>query len=338
MSENEPIIETGATESRLSRVRKLLERAEMIDRQMDLPGNTSAEKAALVAEMEQLNERAAELIAKYGIDRAMLAASGTVSDAIIDKVVYTARPFADEMQSLLWNVALPMRATGRSIKQWDTQAGPKAKGGVPRGGWKFGLRLFAHASDLERIELLYSSLRNQALAGAARIVNKDETFGQAQKADRVSYLEGFRTAVYTRLTRAEREAREVREAEQIEARDQAMIEGRASDTPGVALVLADRRKAVEIAMDAAYGITVADKVQWAKESEEYRERRAQEIADCKKCKSAKGGRCKAHKVSYGRSRPVYERKGSQFGAGYDDGMKADLGGSKQVGGSRKPIG
>jgi hypothetical protein len=101
-----------------------------------------------------------------------------------------------------------------------------------------------------------------------------------------------------------------------------MLEGRSSG-PGVALVLADRNKAVNVAMDLAHGITVDDRARWARQAEE---RAAAEAAKppCAKCKAAKGGQCKTHKVTGGRSYRYYERKGTQWDAGYTDGKNAAL--------------
>lgn len=319
-SQTEPIVEAEVTDSRLNRVTKLLDKAQHI---LSMPKDTQTPE--LLTEADAINKRAAELIAKYGIDRAMLAASGHAVDRVVDEVIILDRPFAEKMRTLLWYIADPMGAKGRWVKRWDAQAGPKAKGGIPRGGWEYGMRIFAHESDMARIRLMYVSLRNQALVGMSKIVNNDTEFGQAQKADRESYLDGFANAVYYRITQAEREAKASRQAQEEEARDKAMLDGVAADSgPGVALVLADRKKAVAIAMDLADGITVADRARWAAQAKERTDARRKELDECAKCKAAKSGRCKAHKVSYGRSRPVYERKGTKYDAGWQAGQRADL--------------
>lgn len=304
----EPIIEAaGAPASKLELVRKLLAKAESTD---------SAPEA------EALNERAADLIAQYGIDRAMLAADGTQGDAIVDEWIITDRPFAEEMTTLLASVAYPLRAKVRYIKRWNAQSGPKAKGGVPRGGWDYGLRVFAYESDLARVKMLYVSLRNQALAGASQIKG-EQRFGQDQKAHRQSYLEGFTSAIYGRLAKAEREARQAREAEIEAQRDVALLEGRTSG-PSVELVLADRSKAVEIAMDLAYGITVEDRVRWAEEAREYQ-------------RKVDAGEIEPPKYSRGRAPKIYERKGAYYGEGYSDGKRADIGStSPEVGRTQRP--
>lgn len=330
-----PIIEADTSASMLNRVRKILERAELMAnmRQEDIDKLDPAQQAARLAEIEQAQSRAAELIAKYGIDRAVLAASGAVVDGTVDRVIMAERPFASKMQTLLTVIVDAMGGKARHVKTWNKESGPKAKGGIPRGGYDFGVRVFAYASDLERIELLYASLRNQALAGVSRVVNKDTEFGQAQKADRESYLDGWVSGLYRKLQQAERDARERAEAEETEARDRAMEDGQTFTGPSVALVLADRKTALDRAYDLAQGITPEMRIEWAKDSERYREEaaalraaRAEEIADCKRCQRAKSGRCNDHRErSYGRSYRAYERTGTQFGNGYADGQQADLG-------------
>lgn len=306
--ENETVVESAKEDSRLDRVRKLLAKAELTDS---------------AAEAEALNERAAELIAKYGIDRAMLAADGKQGDQVVDRVIIASKPFSDKMTTLLWNVAYPLRATGRNIRRWN----PDLKGGRKKGGFEYGMRLFAYESDMARIEMLYTSLRNQALAGAAKIRDTSSTYGQTQKAERESYLDGFTAAVYTRLQRAEREAEETREAEQRELQDKAMLEG-VKAGPGVALVLADRRTAVARAMDLANGITAADRARWAEDEKRSQERRKAERAECPRCKA--GRPCRAHGTAFGRIRSN-ERVGTRWSDGYADGQRAHLGGGNAVG-------
>src|SRR5690242_10284372 len=137
MSEQaEVLIEATGTERIMARVAKLLAKAEHI---ANMP---AAERTQdLVNEAEALNVRAAELIAKYGIDRAMLAANDATTDAILDEVIWLERPFAGKMYDLLYACCTSLRAQARGIKQWDITAGPKAKGGIPRGGWKWGVRV-----------------------------------------------------------------------------------------------------------------------------------------------------------------------------------------------------
>jgi uncharacterized membrane-anchored protein len=107
----------------------------------------------------------------------------------------------------------------------------------------------------------------------------------------------------------------------------------ATSGPSVALVLADRKAALDRAWDLAQGITPELRVKWAQDSEQFakqaeaeRAQRAETIAACKKCQKAKSGRCNEHRVRYGRSSyRSYERTGTQYNAGYADGQSADLG-------------
>src|SRR5215204_3089263 len=124
------------TDTALERVRKLLAKAED-------PGCTPEEAAAL-------NDKAAELIAKYGVDRAMLAAARPDSDIVGDLVIAVFAPYALDKSGLLATVARALRCRTVRAKKW---AGD---------GYAYTMHLFGFASDLERVELLYTSLLVQA--------------------------------------------------------------------------------------------------------------------------------------------------------------------------------
>jgi hypothetical protein len=101
------------------------------------------------------------------------------------------------------------------------------------GGYFYDMHLFGFASDLERTELLYTSLLVQAAYGlAAAPVPGWESVA----AFRRSWLVGFTHAVGHRLQEAERRAA-----------TEAPSEG-----PSVALVLADRGRLVDRRVDEAY--------------------------------------------------------------------------------------
>ena len=94
------------TDPILERVRKLLTKAED-------PGCTPEESAAL-------NDKAAELIAKYGVDRAMLAAARPESDIVGDRTLAVNAPYALDKTGLLGTIArasalpqCPHQAVGR---------------------------------------------------------------------------------------------------------------------------------------------------------------------------------------------------------------------------------
>jgi hypothetical protein len=157
----------------LARVRKLLAKAED-------PACTEAEAAAFTA-------KATELIAKYGVDRALLAAADPGIDPIGDRVLTLDAPYALDKAGLLAGVAVPLRC--RAVQR-------RVRAGVQ-------MHLFGHASDLERVDLLFTSLLVQAAHGLAAA---PVTIGYHPAAFRRSWLAGFASAVHSRLVAAEETA------------------------------------------------------------------------------------------------------------------------------------
>ncbi|WP_091062240.1 DUF2786 domain-containing protein [Micromonospora humi] len=189
------------SEAMLSKVRKLLAQAED-------PACTPAESATFMA-------KATELIARYGVDRALLAAREPTADPVGDRVVEVIAPYARDKAGLLAAVADPLRC--RCVRR--------------REGTGFAMHLFGFASDLERVEVLFTSLLVQAahgLAGAAVPV------GEHPAAFRRTWLAGFAQVVAERLRAAEAGA--VAEA----------------GAPSVALVLADRSDRVQRRLAEVY--------------------------------------------------------------------------------------
>ncbi len=185
------------TDTMLERVRKLLAKAED-------PGCTPAEAAAL-------NDKAAELIAKYGVDQALLAAASPEVDPVGDRVIHIEAPYALDKASLLGAVAFALRCRSVRRKDWSSD------------GYVYSMHLFGCASDLERTELLFTSLLVQASYGlaAAQVPSWEPpaTF-------RRSWLAGFTQAVGRRLRDAEQRATAAAES--------------AGPASSMALVLADR--------------------------------------------------------------------------------------------------
>lgn len=179
----------------LSKVRKLLAKAE--------------DPACTPAEAEAFTAKAAELIARYGVDRALLAARDPGSDPVGDRVIELPAPYALDKAGLLAGVAAALRC--RSVRR--------------RSDSGFTLHLFGFASDLERVELLFTSLLVQAAQGLAAAWVPP---GAHLAAFRRSWLAGFTATVTSRL----------REAESAAARSGTDAAAAAGDS--VALVLADR--------------------------------------------------------------------------------------------------
>ncbi|WP_410810435.1 DUF2786 domain-containing protein [Micromonospora sp. 067-2] len=182
------------SEAMLSKVRKLLAQAED-------PACTPAESAAFTA-------KATELIARYGVDRALLAARDPATDPVGDRVVDVVAPYARDKVGLLAAVAEPLRC--RCVRR--------------RQGAGFVLHLFGFASDLERVDLLFTSLLVQAAHGLAGTA---VPAGEHPAAFHRSWLAGFAEVIGGRLWAAETAAADE------------------SGRPSVALVLADRSDRVQ---------------------------------------------------------------------------------------------
>jgi hypothetical protein len=202
----------------LNRVRKILAKAE--------------DPAVTPEEAEAYTAKAAQLIAGYGIDRALLAEQVPQSDVVGDRVVVMEAPYARDKASLLAAVAAALRC---KVVQRERYVGDN-----PRAATKqLSLHLFGYGSDLERVEMLYTSLLLQA---TIQVMRATPPPWETKAAFRRSWLAGFTAAVAGRL----------RDAEQRAATDAAAAAGPARSGRSVELVLLDRSRAAEAAMHAAY--------------------------------------------------------------------------------------
>jgi hypothetical protein len=195
----------------LDRVRKLLAKAEA-------EGVTPAEAEALTA-------KAAELMARYGIDRARLAASRPDTDRPGNRVIDIANPWAQVRAHLLAGLAGAMRC--QCVLLSTDRPGAR-------------VHVFGYASDLERADILYTSLLLQMAHGLAAAAVPDGV--RSPRAWRRSWLLGFVTAVVSRVRAAEERAAAGAEAD-------------AGPGPSTALVLADRAVAVRRQLEQAYPVT-----------------------------------------------------------------------------------
>ena len=115
----------------LERVRKLLAKAEA-------EGCTPEEAEALTA-------KAAELMAKYGIEQALLDATKPSADnKPTDRKFDIPAPYATVKSSLLFNIGKAMGCNGVRL--------------TSRTGDGVVLHMFGFRSDVERAEILYTSL------------------------------------------------------------------------------------------------------------------------------------------------------------------------------------
>jgi Protein of unknown function (DUF2786) len=201
----------------LERVRRLLSKAE---------------GAATEAERDAYNAKAAELIARYGIEEALLAAQQSAPQHAADRVVNLDPPYARDKGSLLAAVASPLRV--RAVLRSDRQ----------KSGTALSMHLFGMGADLERVDVLYTSLLVQAAHGLA-VARPRDTF-ESVAAYRRSWMIGFAYAIQQRLIAAEEAMRAEAEAGRVGAPSSA------AGAPSVSLVLADRDALVDRVMTEAY--------------------------------------------------------------------------------------
>ncbi|MGB6453480.1 MAG: DUF2786 domain-containing protein [Streptosporangiaceae bacterium] len=215
---------TSETPDRLlDRVRKLLAKAEA-------EGVTAAEAQALTA-------KAAELMAKYGIDRALLAARRPETDRPGDRIVQLYNPWARVQAHLLCGLAAALRCQCILL---PSPAGQR-------------VHVFGFVSDIERADLLYTSVLVQMWHGlVAAQVPVATGAGSAGRirAWRRSWLLGFTAAVIARVRAAEQGAEQ------------------SAATPGgepgrTALVLADRAVVIRRRVAHAYPQTRTARVTYS---------------------------------------------------------------------------
>jgi hypothetical protein len=204
----------------LERVRKLLAKAE------------SAGTAP--AEAESLTAKAAELMARYGIDRALLAAQQPETDAPADRKIDIDNPWARVQGHLLCGLASALRCQCVIL---------------PRSGPGTRIHIFGFASDIERTDLLYTSLLVQMWQGLA--ATEVPGWSRSPRAWRRSWLLGFTSAVVARVRAAEQHAAEQAEREHT------------GTGPGTELVLADRQQIIQHAIDHAYPQTRKTKMTYS---------------------------------------------------------------------------
>ena len=137
----------------LDRVRKLLAKAEA-------EGVTPAEAQALTT-------KAAELMAKYGIDRALLAASRPETDRPGNRIVKIYNPWARVQAHLLCGLADALRCQCILL---PAEAGQR-------------VHVFGYASDIERTDVLYTSVlvpQVNRLAASVEEAKADAALSAAQ--------------------------------------------------------------------------------------------------------------------------------------------------------------
>jgi hypothetical protein len=186
-----------------------------------------AEGASTPAEAEAYTAKAVELMARHGVDAALLAAADPGSDVIGQVRVAMDDPYSAGKARLLGWVAAALRC--RSVLHGA------------RGGRVAAVTVLGFASDRRRVELLYTSLLVQATGELVR--QRPPVAGESVAAYRRSWLHGFAAEVHRRLAEAERRA----------AGEPPGTGGRSAGAGrSVALVLRDRRDRVDEACAEAF--------------------------------------------------------------------------------------
>lgn len=196
----------------LAKIRKLLAKAE--------------DAASSPEEAETYTAKAAQLIADYGIDAALLAADDPGSDRVADRVVTLDAPYARDKAQLLCDIAIGLRC--RAVLRRRT---------APDTPTEFSVHLFGHESDLARTDLLFTSLLMQS---TQRLASTPVPAWEHKAAFRRSWQAGFRMSISRRLAEAESRARA------------AASERTSQGGLSTGLVLADRSAEVETSMREAY--------------------------------------------------------------------------------------
>lgn len=161
------------TDTMLERVRKLLAKAE--------------DPSISPVEAEAYNAKAAELIARYGIERARLEETDPQRRATVaDKIIRLQRPYVINKSMLLTVVGNAMRCKVITLRNDSAH-------------------VVGYESDIERVEIIFSSLLVQQSMGLS-LAQMTERRGEDPRTFAKSYFAGFAVAVERRLRAAEKQA------------------------------------------------------------------------------------------------------------------------------------
>jgi hypothetical protein len=206
---------TEPSSALLERVRKLLAQAEG--------------EGVTQPEAEAFTERAADLMAKYGIDRAKLAADRPETDRQTSRIIDVKNPWGNVRAHLLAGLATAMRCQCVML----SHEGEGAR-----------IHVFGYTSDIERTDMLYTSILLQmgrAFLPGGRPLPVPEGIRSVRAWNR-SWLLGYVTAVLHRVKTAE--------ARVTDAAKNETAGGKSTE-----LVLADRSLVVRRALKEAYPVT-----------------------------------------------------------------------------------
>ena len=191
----------------LARVRALLAKAEATE---------------FEAEADALTAKAAELMAKYGIDKALAEARANVKAVPSNRIFLIDEPYSQVKAFLVAAIARALHCQCVLL----ATCGPKTR-----------IHVFGFDTDIEQVDILFTSLSLQMAHATARHPIPGWLEGRGVMAERRSFMLGFVGGVRPLLEAA-----------------YALATAEADDTgtPGTALVLVRRDDAVEAAKDETY--------------------------------------------------------------------------------------
>ena len=208
---------SAADERMLGRIRALLAKAESTE---------------FAEEAEALSGRAQELMAKYSIDHALLAAQSGEREEPSGRRIPVDSPYEEPKSTLLNVIALANRC--RAV--WLKDVGLMTVVGFP--------------ADLDAVELLFTSLLVQANTAMLRAGGKKDEFGRSRtRAFRQSFLVSYAIRIGERLEEATAHATAEAVDELAAERDSA---GPVSSGGDLVPFLAARQHAVDDAVDELF--------------------------------------------------------------------------------------
>jgi Protein of unknown function (DUF2786) len=210
---------SAADDRMLGRIRALLAKAESTE---------------FAEEAEALSARAQELMAKYSIDHALLAAQSGEREEPSGRRIPVDGPYEEPKGTLLNVIAVANRC--RAV--WSKDVGLMTVVGFP--------------ADLNAVELLFTSLLVQADTAMLRTGGKKDEFGRSRtRAFRQSFLVSYAIRIGERLEEATAHAT----AEVVDELAAADRDSAGAVSSGAVLVpfLAARRQAVDDTVDELFG-------------------------------------------------------------------------------------
>jgi hypothetical protein len=210
---------SAADQRMLGRIRALLAKAESTE---------------FAEEAEALSARAQELMAKYSIDHALLAAQSGDREEPSGRRIPVDSPYEDPKGTLLNVIVLANRC--RAV--WSKDVGLMTVVGFP--------------AELNAVELLFTSLLVQANTAMLRAGGKKDEFGRSRtRAFRQSFLVSYAIRIGERLEEATAHAT-AEAVDELAAVERASA-GAVSSGADLVPFLAARQQAVDDAVDELFG-------------------------------------------------------------------------------------